>query len=262
MSSENNQVAKIEHEQTSLTVQQQQVNHANKLIEMAVQNDVDMDKFERLLDMQKQIKADIAREQFFENLSKFQSEIPAIKKRKKASFDTRNGGKMEYSFASLDDITESIKPYLKKYGISYRFEQTVDNGLITVSCLVMCCGHTETTSFPALADTSGNKNGIQQMASTVTYLRRYTLTGALGITTADDDIDGRLPERPGDEVKFYDEESFEANFPQWEKLIKSGKKSADGIVKFIEAKGGALTDEQINKLKNINQEEVKDDASN
>jgi hypothetical protein len=32
------------------------------------------------------------------------------------------------------------------------------------------------------------------MASTSSYLRRYTLTGVAGIATADEDIDGRLPQ--------------------------------------------------------------------
>ena len=39
-------------------------------------------------------------------------------------------------------------------------------------------------------DTSGNKNSIQSIGSTRTYLQRYTLIGALGLSTAEDDTDG------------------------------------------------------------------------
>lgn len=248
---------------TQVSIYQQQVDHSNKMIEMAINKDVDIDKLDRLLQMQKQMKEDIAREQFFENLSKFQSEVPTIKKKKEAAFDTRSGGKMSYKYASLEDITETIKPYLQKYGISYRFEQRLESGMIIVSCHVTCCGHTEVTEFPAPADTSGNKNIIQQSASTVTYLRRYTLTGALGITTADEDIDGRLPEQKG-HIEFYDEELFNRNLPQWTRLIQSGKKSAQSIVTFIEAKGGALTDEQINALNQVQEqaEQTKQESNN
>jgi len=42
-------------------------------------------------------------------------------------------------------------------------------------------------------DKSGGKNDIQAIASSVTYLRRYTLTGALGISTCEDDNDGGRP---------------------------------------------------------------------
>ena len=43
----------------------------------------------------------------------------------------------------------------------------------------------------APADTSGSKNAIQARGSTVTYLQRYTLLGALGLVTGDEDTDGR-----------------------------------------------------------------------
>jgi hypothetical protein len=52
----------------------------------------------------------------------------------------------------------------------------------------------------APADKSGGKNDIQAMASTVTYLRRYTLTGALGITTGNDDNDGGKPEYTAEDL--------------------------------------------------------------
>jgi hypothetical protein len=39
-----------------------------------------------------------------------------------------------------------------------------------------------------------SKNPIQARGSAIDYMKRYTLIGALGITTADTDIDGRLPE--------------------------------------------------------------------
>ena len=45
-----------------------------------------------------------------------------------------------------------------------------------------------------MPDTSGKKNEIQSRGSTITYLQRYTLIGALGLTTADEDIDARIPQ--------------------------------------------------------------------
>ena len=46
----------------------------------------------------------------------------------------------------------------------------------------------------ASPDLTGSKNPIQARGSAIEYLKRYTLIGALGISTADADIDGRLPE--------------------------------------------------------------------
>ncbi|PHM58736.1 DNA recombination protein RecT [Xenorhabdus stockiae] len=123
-------------------------------------------------------------------MAAFQSSLPTIKKLKQADFGP---GKAKYKYASLDDISEQIKPFLQQFGLSYRFEQEMEGGVITVKCIVSHkSGHQEICEMMSTPDQSGGKNNIQQSASAITYLRRYTLTGALGIATADEDIDGRL----------------------------------------------------------------------
>jgi hypothetical protein len=53
-------------------------------------------------------------------------------------------------------------------------------------------GHVERCIMKALADESGGKNSIQAIGSAITYLQRYTLLAATGLTSADiDDDDGR-----------------------------------------------------------------------
>ena len=58
-------------------------------------------------------------------------------------------------------------------------------------------------------DDSGQKNQIQQTASTHTYLQRYTLIGALGLSSADEDIDGRGQQtsKPAPKVKSKEEQT-------------------------------------------------------
>jgi len=51
-------------------------------------------------------------------------------------------------------------------------------------------GHSEENSLSADADHSGEKNAIQAIGSTLTYLQRMTLKAALGLAAADDD-DGK-----------------------------------------------------------------------
>jgi hypothetical protein len=115
-------------------------------------------------------------------MSKFNAECPTIIKKKQAH---------NSKYAPLGDIHAQIKSALVSCGLSFRFEQDHSSG-IEVTCLISHeLGHTEKATMKALADTSGSKSAIQAMASTVTYLMRYTLCSALGITTADEDIDGR-----------------------------------------------------------------------
>lgn len=154
-----------------------------QLIEVAVNANADIDKLERLMSLQERWEQNNAKKAFFAAMSKFNAECPTIIKKKQAH---------NSKYAPLGDIHEQIKSTLVKCGLSFRFEQDHSNG-VEVSCLVSHeLGHTEKSTMRAPADTTGSKNAIQGIASTVTYLMRYTLCSALGITTADEDMDGRL----------------------------------------------------------------------
>jgi hypothetical protein len=56
-----------------------------------------------------------------------------------------------------------------------------------VTCILSKGGYREENSLPGPADTSGSKNPIQAIGSAVTYLERYTLKAALGLSATDDD---------------------------------------------------------------------------
>ena len=226
-------------------------NQATRLIELAINQNADIDRLEKLMALQQRWDADNARKAFYAAMASFQSELPVIKKLKTASFATRNGGTMTYNYASLDDIAEQIKPFLAKHGLSYRFEQQFNQSGCKVSCVVSHKeGHFVTCEMIGAPDSSGNKNSIQQIASTITYLRRYTLTGALGITTADEDIDGRLPENK--KPVGYCEKTFSANFATWEAAITSGKTTADQLIAKVESLA-PLSDRQKQMINSIGQ---------
>ena len=60
--------------------------------------------------------------------------------------------------------------------------------MVTVTCIVSHkLGHQETNSMSAMPDQSGGKDQLKAMASTNSYLRRYTFTGGLGIVFAGED---------------------------------------------------------------------------
>lgn len=159
----------------------------NTLVRLAVQQNFDIEKLEKLLQLQRDWQREEARKAFFAAMSKFQSELPPIVKADKA--DMGRAGKRRY--ASLGTINEAIRPYLYANGLSFRFRQQQGQDGITVTCIVSHRdGHSEETTLFASADASGGKNSIQSVGSTVTYLSRYTLVSALGLTTVEDDDDG------------------------------------------------------------------------
>lgn len=163
------------------------------LMEIALQKGADINTLERLMDLQQKWEAKESRKMFFDALSRFQASCPDIEKKQKVNYPLKEGGVINYKFAPLGDIVSQIRNLLLDTGLSYRWEiDNKENG-ITVTCIIShLAGHSEKTEMTAQKDSSGKKNDIQQHASTVTYLKRYTLTCALGIATADEDIDGRL----------------------------------------------------------------------
>jgi hypothetical protein len=173
-----------------------------QLIELAINKDLDIEKLSKLLEMKKEWDAKIAREQFFEALTDFQAACPELRKSKKVSFRSEKTGQLtEYHYATLADITRQLKVPLKDVSLAYRWEIQDSVEEIKVTCLVTHkAGHTEQTQMMAKPDTSGSKNPIQARGSTIEYLKRYTLIGALGISTSDSDVDGSMPEMDVDKL--------------------------------------------------------------
>lgn len=172
----------------------------NDLIQQAIEKGLDVEALKGLMDLKDRWEQNQARKLFFESFTAFQSECPDIRKTKGVSFKA-GGNDVGYKYAPLADITRQIGPVLKKHDLSYRWEILDNANEIKVTCLVShVAGHTERTTMQAAPDTSGSKNSIQARGSAIEYLKRYTLIGALGISTADSDIDGRLPEMDVDKL--------------------------------------------------------------
>lgn len=164
----------------------------NDLISQAIEKGLDVEALGKLMDLQERWQASQARKLFFEAFTNFQAQCPDIRKTKEVKFK-ESDIKPQYHYAPLANITRQIGKILKTNDLSYRWEITDNNDELKVTCLVSHIeGHTERTTMSSKADTSGSKNAIQARGSAIEYLKRYTLIGALGISTADSDIDGRL----------------------------------------------------------------------
>jgi hypothetical protein len=178
---------------TGEIVKQENLN-PGQLLTLAVNQNLDIEKLERLMDLQNRWETEQNRKSFFEALAKFQSEVPEIRKNKKVKFETQKGT-TDYNYAQLADVIRQIKDTCKDCGLSYRWEISDTKEEIKVTCLVTHVnGHTEKTTMTASPDDSGSKNKIQSRGSAIEYLKRYTLIGALGLSTTDSDVDGIVPE--------------------------------------------------------------------
>jgi len=162
----------------------------NTFLQLAIEKGLAIDQLERLIALQERWEAKKAREMYSVAFSAFQKIAPDLKKNKSADFGPN---KAKYQYQSLDDIAAHIRGPLASCGLSYKWGQKDEGDDISVWCIVMHVGgHVETGEpLKGKMDTSGNKAGIQAKASTISYLRRYTLTGMLGLSSADVDDDGK-----------------------------------------------------------------------
>lgn len=163
------------------------------LLELAVANGADLDRLERLMALKERYDAAEALSAFTGAMTAFKAEPLEIFKRKTVSFVDRNGDETRYSHATLADVAEVVVPAMAKHELSHRWTVNQAEGRITVTCVVTHKqGHSERVEMTAAPDASGKKNAIQQVASAISYMQRYTLLAILGLATKDvNDDDGR-----------------------------------------------------------------------
>ena len=159
------------------------------LIELAVSKGADLEKLEKLLALQERYEATEARKAFNKAIADFKANPPEIDKDKTVQY-----GNTKYNHASLYNVTEKINSELSKHGLSASWS-VKQNGIISVTCKITHTrGHSEETTLSAPSDTSGSKNAIQAIGSTITYLQRYSLLSLTGLATYDQDDDGQASE--------------------------------------------------------------------
>lgn len=155
------------------------------MLQAAMDRGADLDKLQQLMDLQQRWEASEARKAFVAAMTVFKANPPDIIKTKLVSY-----GSTSYKHATLADVCAAAIQGLAQVGISHRWDvEQADK--ITVTCVLTHeLGHSERVSMSAPADTSGQKNPIQAIASAVSYLQRYTLLSITGLAARDQDDDG------------------------------------------------------------------------
>lgn len=168
---------------------------------IALDPSADLDKLERMLAMKERMDAQNAKVAFAHALSAARAEMPPIVKDATVDF-TSQKGRTHYKHETLAGIAKTIDPILSQNGLSYRFRTDQADGRVVVTCIVSHQdGYSEETSLSGSPDQSGNKNNFQAVGSAVTYLQRYTLKAALGLSAEIDD-DGQAAAPRNAQPKF------------------------------------------------------------
>ena len=169
---------------------------------------MEVGKLKELLDLQERWDAGQAKKAYVQAMSDFKENPPEIIKDRTVGYKD-----VKYSHASLHNVTTKINSELSKHGLTASWVTSQANGSIKVTCKIThIMGHSEETCLIAPPDNTGSKNAIQAIASTVTYLERYTLLALTGRATADQDDDGAMAGKPKETPKDKQNEIVEQAF--------------------------------------------------
>jgi hypothetical protein len=122
-------------------------------------------------------------------LSKAQTEMPVVQKDSVNPF-------LKNKYASLGAIIEATRPVLGKHGLAvmqFPIGMSPNIGVTTMVTHVSGEWIRESAYF-SVGEEKG-KSAAQVAGSIITYLRRYSYSGVLGVVS-DEDTDGSVPEKP------------------------------------------------------------------
>lgn len=137
------------------------------------------DSIKQMLELQQQWEANEAHKLYTRALVELKKELPAVVAHNKKGHTN--------TYTDLAALVDAVTPHLARFGFSISWRTETEGEKVRVTCvLTHSGGHTEDTStMIAGPDSKGAKSGPQQIASTVTYLQRYTLRSSLGLATGD-----------------------------------------------------------------------------
>ena len=159
----------------------------NAVVIMAMQKGYTPELIEKMMALQERNDANEARKAYYQAVADFKMNPPKILKDKENSQFSRADKKSMY--VSLGNLVQTVNPALGQHGLSASWEINQAEKLVKVSCkLSHRLGHSETVTMEAPPDVSGGnaKNPIQQIKSTITYLRAATFEAVTGLAATDD----------------------------------------------------------------------------
>jgi hypothetical protein len=161
----------------------------------------DIEKMRQLVGIRNEELARQARVAFDSAFAEMQPKLPVIDRngrieiRKKDKDGERNGDVQQSSaYALWADIKDACNPFMLEhgFGISFRPKTTADGKIVVTCILSHRDGHREESdSIPMQHDSTGSKNAVQAVGSSLSYGTRYMGIMMLGVVTKENDDDGR-----------------------------------------------------------------------
>ncbi|MBB4077105.1 hypothetical protein GGR08_001422 [Bartonella fuyuanensis] len=156
-----------------------------RILNKALENDVDMDRLERLIALREKEIERQNYQNFVRDFSAMQTEYQNIQK-------NANNTHTNSQYATLDQHIDAVKKTLSKYHFALfsRIKEQTQGAIVIEMTLIHPSGNKVSTEGEFPYDVKGCKSTIQSVGSTITYARRYLLGMLLNVASKEDDTDG------------------------------------------------------------------------
>lgn len=152
-----------------------------QMLNAAVERGDDLDKLERLMGLNDRWEAAQAQKAFIEAKAAFKANAPTI-------YKDKVNAQYKSKYASIDNVVSTLNAAMAPYGLDADWDFDQSNGIKVTCTLTHVLGHKERRSLAGPPDSSGAKNPLQQIKSTLTYLKLATYEAVTGIATKEGNV--------------------------------------------------------------------------
>lgn len=137
----------------------------------------------KMMDLHDRYEAGQARKAFYEAKTAFKAiSLVVLKDKTNSQFGSK--------YSSIGSVVNPVNEALSKHGLDARWDIEQSEKSIKVTCILThVLGYSEKVPLSGPPDVSGQKNHIQQIKSTLTYLKLATFEAVTGIATQDGNAD-------------------------------------------------------------------------
>ena len=242
---------------------------ANPIEMLAVavtQGRLDVDSMKGLMELEREYRADIAKEKYVSAMVRFAALKEVI------AHNTEGEGPSQSTFTYTDypTLVAAVTPWMQTCGLSFVHKKdppVIESGkvvLIMVYCEISHkAGHTERFEFPAIPDVrlQGKVSAVQLIQMAVTYAKRQSLCDGCGIATGEEgalDDDGnrvnpaqRSDDKEDTRTVWFNDAEFERMKHAFIREIQAGNRTGKDIVKNLRVQDYAISKEMAKKIEEL-----------
>jgi hypothetical protein len=144
-----------------------------QMLGAAIERGIDADQLDKLMELQERYEKNEARKAYYVAVALAAASMPIV---------TKDKVNLQYNspYPSLENTVITISTHMAKFELSARWDHDQSAGIRVTCILSHVAGHSESVTLTGPPDTSGKKNELQQIKSTLTYLKLATFESITG----------------------------------------------------------------------------------